>query len=330
MTTCSSAGGAGARQCLLARWVRTQSGSASGTSSAMAFKHSFGVWVAWSALAVVAGCSEQDGGTPLGCSPSEAGMSSEACSPSEAGSPSTPAAGEGGSGGEAPMPQGGEAAAQGGQAPLGGAEGEPPGELVPCDSADCCTAKGGNAVGVELLNDGGFETGTPSEGSPWSEMSTTNGNALIINNLSLGFKPKAGAYFVYLSGIASEESTIRQTVVVPEDAGWMVVSGYRLFQVDSQDDVNLDFCRIGLYGHPARDALELPFYWGRPTDTGDGWGDSRTWKFFEASWDAAPHQGLQREILFRGSSDDYSTDPDLSSSSYLFDELSLKAFRCYL
>jgi hypothetical protein len=285
----------------------------------MALNHFFGVWVTWSTLAVVAGCGEE-GGTPLGGSPSEAG------------SPSTPAAGEGGSGsgGEAPTPQGGDAAAQGGQAPLGGAEGAPLDELVACDSADCCTAKGGNAVGVELLNDGGFETGTPSDGSPWREMSTTNGNVLITNNLSLGFKPKAGAYFVYLSGLASEESTIRQTVVVPEDAGWMVVSGYRLFQVDSQDDVNLDFCRIGLYGHPARDALELAFDWGRPTDTGDGWGDSRTWKFFEASWDAAPHQGLQREILFRGSSDDYSTDSDLSSSSYLFDELSLKAFRCYL
>jgi len=160
-------------------------------------------------------------------------------------------------------------------------------------------------------------------------VSTTTSNELIINDLSFGFNPKLGDYFAYLSGIASEESTIYQDVVVPKDAGWLVVSGYRLFQVDSQDDVNLDFCGIGLYSYPAADLVELPFYWGRPTDSTDGWGDTPTWKFFQASWDATPHQGLKREIDFRGSSDDYSTDVDLTSSSYLFDELSLKAYRCY-
>ena len=160
-------------------------------------------------------------------------------------------------------------------------------------------------------------------------MTTTDGNELIFNDLTLGFTPKAGAYFVYLSGIANEDSTVYQYVVVPKDAGWLVVSGYRLFQIDTQDDINMDFAAISLYSYPAGDLVEAPFYWGRPTDSTDGWGNTSTWKFFQASFDATPHQGLKRDIEFRGASDDYSTVTKPKSSSYLFDELSLKAFRCY-
>jgi hypothetical protein len=209
----------------------------------------------------------------------------------------------------------------------GGTNSQPGTEIVPCDSAECCADLGGTAVGVELLKDGGFELGTVDDGSPWKEVTTTTSNELIFNDLSLGFAPKTGDYFVYLSGIAGEDSTVYQTPVVPKDAGWLVVSGWRYFQVDTQDDTNADFAGIGFYDYPSGDQLELPFYWSTPPSQ-NGWGDSRKWTHFEYSFDALPHQGKKREIDFRGSSDKYSTDPDLDSSSYLFDDLSLKAFTC--
>jgi hypothetical protein len=225
-------------------------------------------------------------------------------------------------------PGGGGTAPQGGE-PGGGAAGAPAlGEVVPCDSADCCEQLGGTAVGVELLKDGGFELGGPDEGSPWKEVSTTSGNPLIINDLGFGFEPKVGDWFVYLSGLAGEESTIYQTPVVPKDAGWLVVSGWRLFQVDTQDDMNADFAGIGIYAFPSGDNVEVPAYWSAPPAQ-NGWGDAPKWTHFEYSFDALPHQGLKREIDFRGSSDEYSTDTTSKASSYLFDELSFKSFSCY-
>jgi hypothetical protein len=256
---------------------------------------------------------------------------------SDTGGKSSSPGGDGPSnGGDTTLPQGGgQTLPQGGEAPLGGGGadtgtgGAPPlGEVVPCDSAECCTQLGGTAVGVELLKDGGFELGTPDDGSPWKEVSTTTSNEVIINDLSFGFAPKAGDWFVYLSGIAGENSVIYQLPVIPKDAGWLVVSGWRLFQIDTQDDVNMDFAGVGLYEYPSGNALDIPFYWSL-APAKDGWGDTPTWKRFEASLDALPTQGKKIEIDFRGSSDDYSTDVDLSSSSYLFDELSLKSFRCF-
>ena len=247
-----------------------------------------------------------------------------------AGVPNTPGGAGAGQGGEAPAAQGGEPPVGGGSGAEAGAAGAPPvtvGTVVPCDSAECCTAKGGTAMGIELLKDGGFELGTPDTNSPWKEVSTTVSNELIIDDLSFGFEPKAGNWFVYLSGIKGEESTIYQTPVVPKDAGWLVVSGWRLFQVDSEDAVNTDFALIGFYAFPSGDPVEVPAYWSAPPAQ-EGWGDTPTWKHFAFSFDALPHQGLKREIDFRGSSDSYTANPDTKASSYLFDELSLMSFTC--
>jgi len=76
--------------------------------------------------------------------------------------------------------------------------------------------------------DGGFEPGTPDDGSAWKEVSTTTSTSSS-SRLSFGFNPKLGDYFAYLSGIASEESTSTKTSWF-QGAGWLVVSGYRLFQ----------------------------------------------------------------------------------------------------
>ncbi|RYZ05998.1 MAG: hypothetical protein EOO73_17785 [Myxococcales bacterium] len=242
------------------------------------------------------------------------------------GEPNLPVGGQGGQGG-----QGGEST---GQAGMGGA---PPLEVVPCDSIDCCKDKGGTPVGVELLTDGSFELGPASEGlSPWFEEST-NALDVVTNDPDLGFEPKSGSYYSYLSGLQGERSSIySEDVVVPEDAGWITLSGYRLFQVDVQDEVNEDFALIAFYDPEEKDPVELPFWWGNPVEHPDGWGDTPIWKKFEATWDAAPHQGMKRYLGLRGESDSYPLEPaeipeeddTTYASSYLFDDVSLKIFTC--
>ena len=101
--------------------------------------------------------------------------------------------------------------------------------------------------------------------------------------------------------------------------------------IDAQDATNTDFCGIGLYDPNLVDYLELPFYWtGTATD---GWGDAPTWRVFEASWDALPHQGQMRYLMLRGESDDYPVDTgeptETIASAYLFDDVSLKVYRCF-
>lgn len=239
------------------------------------------------------------------------------------GEPNLPIAGQAGQGGE---PQG--------QAGEGGA---PPREVIPCDSADCCADKGGTPLGVELLSDGGFELGPVSGGeSPWLEESTLGYDVVVPSaDPVLAFLSKAGDYYAYLSGVQGERSTIySENVTIPADAGWLTLTGYRLFQIDVQDEVNEDFCLIAFYEPEVENPLEIPFWWGKPSENADGWGDTPTWKKFEASWDAAPHQSLERYIGLRGESDAYPVQPEPSdpeetyASSFLFDQVSLQAFTC--
>jgi hypothetical protein len=242
-------------------------------------------------------------------------------------------------GGDQNMPQGGDQnMPQGGQAPQGGSDGAggaaPLGALIPCDSAECCTLKGGKAVGLEIFKDGGFEGGPVGDGNTaWTQESTNDEEIITLtdpDNTALFFDSHSGDYYAYLSGIAGETSSVyTPNFVVPKDAGWMTLSGYRYFQVDTADNMNKDFCGIALYDPAVTDPAELPFFWGIPGTHPDGWADERSWKKFEASWDAVPHQGQKRYMGFRGSSDSYSTDADLDSSSFLFDDVSLKVYRCY-
>jgi hypothetical protein len=229
--------------------------------------------------------------------------------------------------------QGGEPAGVAG-APAGGEGGAGGGVLVPCDSLDCCTKQGGHAVGTEIITDVGFEGGPVEEGNmAWTEESTKSLEIITptdTDGTGLGFKSHAGMYYAYLSGLAGEESTIyTPNFTVPKDAGWMTLTGYRIFQIDTQDATNDDFAGIALYDPAETDPVELPFFWGAPPAHPDGWADKSTWTKFEESWDALPHQGKKRYLGIRGSSDMYSTDPDLDSSSFLFDDVSLKVYRCY-
>lgn len=255
-----------------------------------------------------------------GGQPSHAGTSAVGGTESEGGERTVEGGGPGNGG------RGGEG---GGAEPVGAAgQAGSPAEIVPCDSEDCCQQEGGTPVGVELLEDGSFELAADT---PWTEVST-NSVAIITNNLDFGFEPRTGDYFAYLGGLEDEVSTLySENFVVPDDAGWFVLSGYRLFQIDTQDDVNLDFSGIGLYGPAAADLnlVELPFFWGRPTDSSIGWGESPTWKRFEASWDAAPHVGERRHLGIRGRADAYSMDTERQASAYLYDDVSLELFRCY-
>jgi hypothetical protein len=264
---------------------------------------------------------------------SDGGSNSQAGEPNNLGGDGgTPQGGSAGSGGTAGTDDGGAGAA-------GDGGGPPVGELIPCDSVDCCAAADGVAIGTELLSDGGFEAGTVANGEgPWTK-NNDEGEG-ITSDLELGWTPKSGDYYAYLSGIAGERMSLySEDLEIPADAGWFVVSGYRWFQIDAQDDVNEDFGLVGFFGYPVdpeEDALkELPFYWTKPSESGDGWGDTMTWTRFTYSWDAEPHQETVRYLALVGESDLYPADPDPTdeepgdASSYLFDDVSLKVFRCY-
>ena len=314
----------------------------------MASKFSRQVTTVCSSLAFIGGCTQILGISDYEVDPKLDGSGTSVGG--EGGSPDTGTAGtkpsagtknDGGSpnGGQAPSDGGAPEPGVGGSSIMGdaGAGGAAPlGTLVTCDSADCCAQLGGTAVGVEMLKDGGFELGTvEADGNPyWTQLSTNN-YEVITNDPDFGFDPHAGDYYAYLSGLQGERSTLyTEALTIPNDAGWLVVSGYRLFQIDVQDAVNADFCGIGFYAIPPNDALEIPFYWSDPGSSTDGWGDTATWKRFEASWDAAPHLGQKRKLGLVAESDTYPDEAtaapeDTTSSSYLFDDVSLKVYRCY-
>jgi hypothetical protein len=238
----------------------------------------------------------------------------------------------GGAGGETVEPPNGGVPGGAGEPATGGTDaggqgGSGPNLItIPCDSEDCCADEGGEPLGVELLKDGGFEAGPVDDGNMnWKESSTVG-----VPLISDGFgelSPRNGVYLAWLGGLLNELSDLQShNIVVPDDAGWMVLTGYRLFQIDDFTQQNQDFCGIGLYDPQESDPIELPFFWDR-TDPNFGSTDS-AWERFEAAWDAAPHAGETRYLLLRGSVDGLSTDDVIVSSNYVFDQLSLKAFRC--
>lgn len=243
-----------------------------------------------------------------------------------------PGGGKGGTGQGGSPATGGSAGNAGvGQAGDLGAGGEPS-VVLPCTTAACCAQMGGTAKSYEMLQDGGFELG-PTDGMPWFEAFTKDGmdyvDEAITSDTSLGFKPKAGAYYAYLSGIPGERASLySEDLVVPADAGWFVLSGYRYFQIDKADATNADFALIAFYNLD-NDPLEIPLYWAY--DDPAGFGETNgVWKSFTATWEATDHAGQTRYLGVRGESDTYPATGTPKASSYLFDELSLKLFRCYL
>ena len=262
------------------------------------------------------------------------GTNNQAGAPdSQAGAPSTGGAPSGGSSGTS----GTSGTASGGM-DAGGAGGDgggpPMGELFPCDSDDCCDAADGIAVGAELLGDGGFELA--AEGASLWLQESVEGVEAITDDLELGWEPRSGDFYTYLSGIPGERTSVySEDLVIPDDAGWLTVSGYRRFQIDEMTVANADFALVGFFSYENDSAEETPFWWGDPDTYPDGWGNTAAWVKFERSWDAAPYQGLTTYIGLRGESDLYPADPDPEddvpgdASSYLFDEVSLEVFRCY-
>jgi hypothetical protein len=262
---------------------------------------------------------------------SDGGSDNQAGAPdNQAGAPSTggqPSGGSGNTGGSA----------VGGTDPggAGGDGGGPPlGQLIPCDSLDCCDAADGVVVGTELLGDGGFELAA-EDASLWLQESI-EGVEAITDDLELGWKPRSGDVYTYLSGIPGERTSVySEDLVIPDDAGWLTVSGYRRFQIDEMDETNEDFALVAFFSYENDSAEETPFWWGNPSTYPDDWGNTLNWVKFERSWDAAPYQGLTTYLGLRGESDLYPADPDPEddvpgdASSYLFDDVSLEVFRCY-
>lgn len=282
----------------------------------------------------------------------------------EAGEPSRSGASSGGKGGTAPQPSGGEGgtrpvetptAGESGRSPNnGGAGGDEPGPaVIPCDSITCCTSKGGRAVGEELLvipvssacdplteycepNYGGFEYGPKADGnSPWTESSELD-FPLVTDGVEEKTNPHKGTYLAFLGGVRGEKSLlISQPFDIPSDAGWITLSGYRLFETDRADPSvmdNEDTMSFSLWDES--DPQEVPFYWDREDP-----GLAADWTKFERSFDAAPHQGTTRYLYALGQTDELSdrygaggagTNEDYpASSNYMLDDLSLKVFRCY-
>ena len=264
------------------------------------------------------GGSSPGGSSPGGSSPggSSPGGSSQGGSSQDGGSPQ---------GGEPQVGQAGEPPV--GQAGAGGEGGAPAQVIIPCDSVVCCSNEGGEPdAGVELLQDGGFELGTVADGlTPWTELSVQEA-PLITDGSAEDATPNKGTYFAFLGGLEDEISIIdSETFTVPSDAGWLVFSAYRYFQLDSaiDDELNQDLLAISLYDPATEDLVDGLSYWDN-TDPGQ----TNTWTRFEVRVSAAEHQGQPRYLSALGSTDAYVTDGDLVSSNYMLDDLSLKAFRC--
>lgn len=237
-----------------------------------------------------------------------------------------------GEGGEPPAPQGGAAGTgpvgEGGAGGDGGAPPVPGPVLIPCDSVTCCTSKGGTPdAGVELLKDGGFEAGTALDGAtPWTETSTGD-YPLITDGTVEKASPHKGTYFAFLAGVKDETSILEsETFNVPADAGWLVLSYYRKFQLDSaaSDTANGDLMGISLYEPGTDDLITLLSYWDK-----DEPGATSGWLRTDESVSAKDDAGQERYLLALGSTDAHVTDADLASTNYMIDDLSLKAFRCY-
>lgn len=292
--------------------------------------------VALGALLLAAGCSQILGlgdyeVDPALDGPSSGGTTAGGEGGGGQGDGGTPngAAGEGGAPGDGGDPGVGGVPGNGGTPGSAGEGGAPPlGELVPCDSAACCTAALGLPVGVELLQDGGFEDGPVGDQlTVWTQFSTNDFEAIM--TAGLGWEPRTGEYFAYLSGYPGETTYLwSEDVLVPGDAGWLELTGYRNFQIDTEDGVNADFAAVTFFSYDDS-ADEYLFFWTTPGGGSDGWGETLSWTRFSASWSAEPHRGEIRYLALAGESDEYSTNASRDSSSYLFDDLSLKAFRCY-
>jgi hypothetical protein len=287
-------------------------------------------------LATSAGCSQIIGLSDYDIDPgldAAGGEAGEGGSNSGGGTKPKPDAGEAnaGEGMVGPAGAGGMGAAgEAGMPGAAGAGGAPLGQLIECEDAECCTMEGGTAVGVEMLMDGGFELGSPAEGnSPWEESSDA-GIDIITNDLTLNWTPHTGEYYAYLAGVVSESAAIfSENFTVPADAGWMEVSGYRWFQIDSEEDTNEDFSAVALYNLMASDNIEeLPLFWGAPDLSDLGFGDVTRWTKFTASFSAVPHRKHTRYLTIAASTDDFTTT-SRQASSYLYDDVSLKVFRCY-
>lgn len=244
----------------------------------------------------------------------EGGMSSGEGGSPEAGAP--PSGGKGGAGGTS------GAGGKGGSGGLGGGS-----VLVPCDSAGCCTLAGGVPTSVELLADGGMELGPISEGNPyWTRKSTGDYEPITSDET---WPAESSPYYAWLAGIEEETTVLwSEDVTIPSNAGWLQLSGYRLFEVDSHDAENYDEAAVGMYGYgdEAADEVKL-FYWTDPAITDSiGWGDTADWTYFSTTFSAAPHVNKVRYLSLLGYSDAY---PEGLVSHYLFDTISLKAFTCY-
>jgi hypothetical protein len=176
-------------------------------------------------------------------------------------------------------------------------------------------------------------------GDAANDLESLDGEALDgddTNDLELGWEPRSGDFYAYLSGIQGERTSVySEDVIIPDDAGWLTVSGYRRFQIDELNAANADFALVGFFSYENDSAEETPFWWGDPGTYPDGWGNTVTWVKFQSSWDATPYQGLTTYLGLRGESDLYPADPDPEddvpgdASSYLFDDVSLEVFRCY-
>jgi len=256
----------------------------------------------------------------------------------------------GGEGGTVPMMVAGQAGQ--GEAGTGGVPDKPP---IPCDSVACCTKAGGVAAAEELLVTtpptgcnpmrdycepayGGFEYGTADDGnSPWTEDSS-QGFPLVTDGTDEESSPHKGTYLAFLGGVHEETSLlVSLPFKVPDDAGWLVLSGFRFFEIDRADPSvpdNQDRMSFSLWDET--DLLELPVFWDNTNP-----GDVSDWTKFEVSFSAKDHQGQVRYLYALGETDDWSdrdagsggaggAPPDFpASSNYMIDDLSLKVYRCY-
>ncbi|HYP88275.1 MAG TPA: hypothetical protein VEQ59_08975, partial [Polyangiaceae bacterium] len=173
-----------------------------------------------------------------------------------------------------------------------------------------------------------FELGTLADGSPWKEISSGE-FSLVVDKTATDAEtalPHKGDYFAWLGGESNESSFLdSEALDVPADAGWLTLSSFRKFQIDSDvtDTTNDDFAWIALLDSEG-DISDFFGYWDN-TDPSE----TNGWVKYEQTIDATSIQGQSLVLELAAVDDMYSTSADITGSNYMFDDVSLKAYRCY-
>lgn len=180
-----------------------------------------------------------------------------------------------------------------------------PPDASPPDAAPC------TKTWLTLLRNGTFDTGP---GGGWNE-SSASGLALVTNDFEgSGLTGHTGAYAAWLGGTLNGNDTLRQTVMVPEGATRLRLSGYRVIATEETSAAQNDKMDFELRATGAATVLE----------TLGTFGDNNgvlAWTAFQFEATSA-HEGTTVDLVI------HATTNATLNTNFFVDSLVLEAFAC--